>query len=348
MSATEFIPDAKAQPDRRASQHEEHGHGCPVPLRHRSDIALDSRAVDRWGTALRAISVHSLRAVRTETETLPWWLWWNILSIDAPTVAAVWALLFAHASGLRLGAAELIDLSLIVWLIYTGDRLLDGWKVKSLAALQERHRFCARHRVALAPMSVVAATGILWLTAEHLTPFETQAGLKLGAIVGAYIAGIHVARGVVARVAPKEIAVGILFAAGTTLPLWSRSGGLSWDVWVCVILFALLCAVNCLSIESWENRRANGAWLGTPQPLVRWVNSRIDAIATGLAISALVVLFLSRAKASSAPELWAVSLSALLIVLLNRGRHRLSRRGLRVLADAALVLPGLLALMIRM
>jgi hypothetical protein len=115
-----------------------------------------------------------------------------------------------------------------------------------------------------------------------------------------------------------------------------------------IILFALLCAVNCLSIESWENHRSNDAWLGTPQPLVRWVNSRIDLIAAALAISALIVVLVGHTKTHSSSALWAVSLSALLIVLLNRSRHRLSRSGLRVLADAALVLPGLLALMIRM
>jgi hypothetical protein len=309
---------------------------------------VDSQARGGQARVLGSMPTRALGAARSEPRPLPWWLWWNILSIDAPTVAAVWALLFAHADGVRLSAAELIDLSLIVWLIYMGDRLLDGWRVTNLAALQERHRFCARHRRALAFLGVLAAAGILWLTGAHMAPPEAKAGLKLGVIVGAYIAGIHLARGVVARVAPKEMAVGILFAAGTTLPVWSRTAGLPWDVWVSVILFALLCAVNCLCIESWENHRSENAWLGTPQPLVRWVSSRIDGIAAGLAISALTVLLILGAKGSSSPELYAVSVSALLIVLLNRGRHRLSRRGLRVLADAALVVPALLALLIRM
>ena len=324
MSATELIPETKNILPR-----------------------MDSQARGWQAGILRSISTRTLGAARGEPGTLPWWLWWNILSIDAPTVAAVWALLFAHANGMKLGVAELIDLSLIVWVIYTGDRLLDGWRVTNFAALQERHRFCARHRVALAFLGVLVATGILWLTAAHMAPAEAKAGLKLGAIVGAYIAGIHVARGVVARVAPKEIAVGILFAAGTTLPVWSRSARLPWDVWVSVILFALLCAVNCLSIESWENHWSENAWLGTPQPLVRWASSRIDGIAAGLAVSSLLVLFIGHAKVSSTLELWAIALSAFLIVLLNRGRHRFSRRGLRVLADAALVVPALLALLIR-
>jgi hypothetical protein len=348
MSTTEFIPDAKAQPDRRALPHEEDGHGCPVPSRYRCDIAFDSQTVDPRGTALRAIPAHSRCAARGEAQTVPWWLWWNILSIDAPTVAAVWALLFARANGVRLGGSEVIDLSLIVWLIYTGDRIFDGWRATNLTPLQERHRFCARHRVPLAFLGILATAAILWLTSAYMPPAETKAGLQLGAIVGAYIAGIHLARGRVAQVAPKEIAVGALFAAGTTLPVWSQNAALPWNVWMSVILFALLCAVNCLSIESWENHRSNDAWLGTPQPLVRWVNSRIDVIAAALAISALIVVLASQTKTRSSSGLWAVSLSALLIVLLNRGRHRLSRSGLRVLADAALVLPGLLALMIRM
>jgi hypothetical protein len=42
---------------------------------------------------------------RAESRTIRWWLWWNVLSVDAPIVAVVWAALFAHASGGKLSAA---------------------------------------------------------------------------------------------------------------------------------------------------------------------------------------------------------------------------------------------------
>jgi hypothetical protein len=45
-------------------------------------------------------------------QAIPWWLWWSILSGDAPTVALAWALLFTRASGGRLSVAEAITLVL--------------------------------------------------------------------------------------------------------------------------------------------------------------------------------------------------------------------------------------------
>jgi hypothetical protein len=64
----------------------------------------------------------------------PWWLWWNILSFDAPMVAVAWALVFAKSAGVALPAAEIAALGLVVWLIYTVDRLLDGqWAVVAVS-----------------------------------------------------------------------------------------------------------------------------------------------------------------------------------------------------------------------
>ncbi len=306
-------------------------------------------ASTRQGKIPSEIAANRVRAARAEFHTPPWWLWWNILSLDAPIVAIVWALLFARAAGrVRLVSAEAVILSLVVWVIYIGDRLLDGWTAKNRAALQERHFFCARHRLPLAFLMALAGAGIVWLALEHLAPLEAKAGLKLGAIVGAYMVGIHAGRESVVRFVPKEVAVGILFAAGTTLPVWAHGIGLSWNMWATVVLFAFLCSLNCLSIECWENQGSNVACRKASPPLVRWVNSRINWIATSLAATALAVLLICHANKSSRPGLLAVSVAAFLIALLNHRRHQLSCHSLRVLADAALVLAGLLALTIRM
>ena len=79
--------------------------------------------------------------VETDQSAAPWWLWWNLLSLDAPAVAIVWAALFARASGAKLQASEAIALVLSVWVIYTSDRLLDGWTARNRAGLQFRHLF---------------------------------------------------------------------------------------------------------------------------------------------------------------------------------------------------------------
>lgn len=157
--------------------------------------------------------------VRTESHRTPWWLWWNVLSIDAPTVAVVWATVLAHASGRQLSAAEATIMVLAVWVIYASDRLLDGWTAKNRAALQERHHFCERHRFVLAGLVLLVSAAIVWLVTYHLQDAGVTAGVKLGVILVLYMASIHVGRRGVAWVLPKEIVVGLLFASGVTLPL---------------------------------------------------------------------------------------------------------------------------------
>jgi hypothetical protein len=278
-------------------------------------------------------------------QTIPWWLWWNVLSADAPIVALVWAALFAPASGGRLAAADATVLVLAVWIVYVSDRLLDGWTAKSLATLQERHRFCDRHRFALFGLVVVASATMVWLIAHRLPTQEVGAGAKLGIILILYMAAIHAGSRRVARLLPKEIVVGFLFASGVTLPGWSQSVRFRWDVFLPWTLLALLCSLNCLSIEFWEND-GRGSIEMRPA-FVRGAAAHINGIAAALATIALLACLVSARGAPSVSGLLAVCVGALLILVLNQSRSRLSPAALRVLADAALVVPPLFAVGIR-
>jgi len=141
--------------------------------------------------------------VDAELRATPWWLWWNILSLDAPTVAVVWAALFAHAIGSRLSAGGATALALSVWIIYTSDRLLDGWTARNRAFLQERHLFSDRHRFVLAALVMAASALVLCLMADGLLAAEVRAGVKLGVILFFYMAGIHAGRGWIVWLLPK-------------------------------------------------------------------------------------------------------------------------------------------------
>jgi hypothetical protein len=305
-----------------------------------------SQACSLAGKTLWGTSADSARSEPEEHQTIPWWLWWNLLSLDAPTVSIVWALLFTRSHGTRISFADAIVLSLTVWAIYTGDRLLDGWTAQNREALQRRHLFCALHRTPLTCLIGFAAAGSLWITVDYLGPREVIAGMILGVMVGAYMVAIHACGRWVRRVVSKEVVVGVLFATGTTLPVWSRGGGLSWDEWASLGLFALICFLNCLAIECWENGLSGDPWRKIPRHL-RWAASRINFVAVGLAVCTIAIPCLLFPKASSRPELIAIFLAALLILLLNRSKRKLSPETLRVLADAALVVPALIALLIR-
>ena len=287
------------------------------------------------------------RARQTGSYATPWWLWWNVLSFDAPTVAVVWSLLFARTGGVRLGPAEEIALILSVWIIYISDRIFDGCESVNCPDLQERHRFCLRHRVALVWIVLLATLAAFWVTTKYLPSTEAGAGIRLAAIVGAYLVCIHVGREWVVRFLPKEITVGILYAVGATLPIWSRAAEPSRDMSVSIILFALICSLNCLAIDCWEGHIPHHASYQAWHSSARCNKSRINWIALGLAAVALTLFLLRHAKGVPGSELWAISLAALLIFLINRHTGRFSLPALRVLADAVLVAAGVIALLIR-
>jgi hypothetical protein len=305
------------------------------------------------GSSLKPISIDSVVASFPGASTavhpaIPWWLWWNILSADAPMVALLWAALLSRSAGYALRSVDAIILLLAVWLIYTSDRLLDGWTAKSRGALQERHLFCRRHRTILAGLLSVAGIAILVLTGAYLRTAEIRAGVMLGAVLVAYMLSIHVELGRWASLLPKELVVGSLFAAGVTLPLWSQFTQPRLQTLATWILFALLCSLNCLAIECWETRRFPGVPRTSQHPLVRWASSRIGPIAASLSVAAMVAYAVALFQwGGSRPELMAVAFGALLLFLLNNAKDRLSPEALRVLADAALAAPALIALAIQ-
>ena len=273
----------------------------------------------------------------------PWWLWWNILSVDAPTVALVWAYAFAQTIGEKLSAIEVVALGLTVWVIYAGDRLLDSRNAKNCADCQERHRFCARHRTLICCLILFVASNTVWIIIEFLKSRELSAGTGLSAVIALYLVVVHVGPRWVTRAFPKELAVGVLFAAGVTLPVW-YAVTLNWKIWSSIILFALLCTLNCLSIEAWESRRTSA---DTPH-LVRWAKPRIERLAIALAILAEILSFTHFREKPIDWVLSAIVLAALSICLLNRFRNWLSQQALRVLVDIAFVVAGLLVLVIRL
>jgi hypothetical protein len=282
---------------------------------------------------------------------IPWWLWWNVLSIDAPIVAVAWAAVFARGSGGRLPVVDAAVLFLAVWVIYVSDRLLDGWTAGNRGALRERHFFCERHGVALVSLLMAASGGIFWLTAESLPAAERDAGVRLGLLLVLYLAAIHAFCGRFSRALPKEIFVGIVFAGGVTLPIWSHGRELRWQECIPWAFFALLCCLNCLAIEDWErhddsgqirNGRHRATGFFTRADAVGSV--RITAWATALTGLTLVGYLAQTARGSLRYEWMAVCLGALLLLALNLCRRHLSPAALRVLADVAVLLPAGFAL----
>jgi hypothetical protein len=279
-----------------------------------------------------------------ESGRIPWWLWWNVLSLDAPAVAGAWSILLLRSRGQTVRYSEVFALVLAVWVIYTTDRLLDGLASRASSVLHARHFCAAKYRIVFASLALLSGAALLWISTEYLEARTIRTGLILGAIVIFYLASIHGRSSHSWKLLPKEIAVGLIFAAGTSVPLWSRWEGLTIFTGCVWLLLAFLCSLNCFSIECWERPPSKGAWCRRPSPWIAWADSHLNSVALGLTIVAVVVYRLSGPSYSSRLPLLAIALAAFLTMILNSQRRNLSPEVLRVLADAALLVPALLAL----
>ncbi|MDA7629999.1 hypothetical protein N8670_04085, partial [Akkermansiaceae bacterium] len=83
----------------------------------------------------------------TDRNRAPWWLWPNLLSLDAPLVALAWFWMFAKAWGVvSLPVSLPVTMALSVWAIYALDRIVDSRKSRPRAALERRHHFHQKYR----------------------------------------------------------------------------------------------------------------------------------------------------------------------------------------------------------
>jgi hypothetical protein len=246
------------------------------------------------------------------------WLWPNVLSLDAPLIACLWQILFVRCFHSRPAPLSPVLLAISVWLIYAADHALDALLDARAAAGRPRHQFYRHHWRVMIPVWTVALSLCAWLAWTYLPAAEFDCGALLISGVALYLGAVHAIPRVLARPGSKEAAVALLFGLGTTLAAWPRVSNTS-DA-VAILLFAVLCWVNCTLIEDWES--------GHPA-------RRGAALASGaIAVIAVVLLREHRPVLGSAE-----TASALGLLLVDRTRGRLSGDALRVLADAVLATP---------
>ena len=245
----------------------------------------------------------------------PAWLWFNLLSLDAPVIALVWQDFLAHCYPTVLRLPGRAVLGLTVWAIYLADRLLD---IRHPAPALEsiRHNFYRRHRAFCQTLFALVVAADLLVTSRWLRPAVFDNGLVLTGGVVAYL-GAFPFTGWTATAWKKPLAA-FLFTAGTFLIAWTgASQPASWLVWPAAA-FCALCLGNLLMIERWSR--------GTPatgRHLWLWLF--------------FLIACLVRARSSS----WftALLLSAAGLYALTRWGRKISTDTRCVLADAVLLTP---------
>ena len=234
-------------------------------------------------------------------------------------------------------------MALAVWMLYAGDRLLDvrllGIDSSRHQGLEARHYFHRRHRTAFLTGILLCSIALAAIL-PHLELAAIRLYLILGGLVAGYFILIHGTGSVathhkVAHRLPKEIAVGLCFAAATFIPTVARHPDLRLALLPAALVFATLCSFNCLFIYAWEHEddrthrstyRITGVASGTLPAL------------TGLLIFCSVALVLLDHHVHW-PIPCAVALSAAILLLLHNRRCAIARTTLRAAADLALITP---------
>jgi hypothetical protein len=266
---------------------------------------------------------------------------WHLLSLDAPTVAALWTLFIAHSARVTLPWTAPAAMFVAVWMIYAADRLLDArlLDIHQQSDLEARHNFHHQHRtrfLAVIALSAVALVNLLPridLRALHLYAL-------LAALLAAWMLLIHarpLPNNPTQRL-PKELAVGVFFPAAVFIPTIARAPWLRVQLLPAAALFACVCALNCLYVYAWEHPapRSQSHWT------TRWATRRLTPLAVLVFALASTTAALPHHTLATALPALACALSAAALLLLHSFRHRLSPIHLRAAADFVLLTPLLL------
>ena len=335
------------QPAPRHSDPLEAGRALRLPL-HRRTL--------RRTTPLQLVSAPPRRAA-PERSLLTHW---HLLSLDAPTVAALWTVFVARSAGISLSPVDAMAMFLAVWMLYAADRLLDArplaagipaaplqgrHKLHPLEDLEERHWFHHRHRTGFRRCLVAGTLPLAYLL-QRLLPSALHLYAILAALLSGWLLLVHAQPLALAgtRRLPKELAVGLFFPAAVFIPTVARAPALQAVLLPGAALFAGVCTLNCLLLYAWEHPGDRSRAHASTRLLLRRLTVFALALAAAAALCTVLSLltyqnFDSTSLRRLAPIPAACALSVALLLLLHLFRTRFSSLRARALADAALLTP---------
>ncbi|MGY8658144.1 MAG: hypothetical protein ACKVKH_05885 [Verrucomicrobiales bacterium] len=281
-----------------------------------------------------------------EKKRVPWWLWPNLLSLDAPLVALAWAWMFSKAWGVRSLPWELwVTLGVSVWIVYALDRIIDARRSIDPGDLETRHRFHKKYaKVFMAGIFL----GGLWCI--HSVLFSlAQTVLQYGIFVilcsGVYFAlTLNRPRSGHAGIG-KNLVAGLTFAYGASAGVHAYSPILPFGDMVFsseVLLFAAFCVFNMTAIDFWQ---LEGEEDEDAAAVLNMGTLLIGGIAMFIYMSTLKresIFFYEdfyHEQAFYKPFAVGLLVGAAILFLLNQARRRFEADAYRVLVDVAVVAP---------
>lgn len=269
-------------------------------------------------------------------------VYWHLLSLDAPTVAALWCWSFSCVAHIDLPALAPALLAVGTWLIYIADRILDGLDRTNWQRLRERHFFYSQHRATFLLVGAIISPVFAWIVFTRMSPAVRLGDAAVFAIAAFYFLIVHTHGRQAERWLPKELAVGVLFAVATAVPTWARVANAKSALIPSVVIFAALCWLNCVAIESWE-----GSAMDSSHSTTSWAAHHLRGLASTTVGFSLALALASLHNRASVSLFLASAMSGLLIIWLASRKERFAPIQLRVAVDATLLTPLLFVVWMR-
>jgi len=275
---------------------------------------------------------------------------WHLASLDAPTVAVVWALAFAWAARVTLPAWTPILLALVAWPVYIADRLLDvraAFRDAEAQPLRLRHFFHWQHRRLFIPFAAISACAAACIIVVCMPVAARERNSVLVAAGLAYFSSVHAGRvfprflsRLLRPLLTKETLVAVIFTAACALPTLSRaasgssmrSGSPLWFLAPAVGYFAIVAWLNCRSIERWEAEEVCSFGNDSKR-------SGMFLQAMGVGLAGILLAGALSSNHRIALLVGSGAAAAFLLALLDRVRGRLTPLALRAAADLVLLTP---------
>ena len=125
----------------------------------------------------------------TKDSPVPWWLWPQVLSLDAPVVIVLWQAALAHTHRIHLPAAFSWGLGLVTWFVYVLDRTADAISGRLRRPTSARHAFYFQHRKAvLGVVLPLTCLAMAWLALTQMPIGLLWQGLGLAMLGAFYLA----------------------------------------------------------------------------------------------------------------------------------------------------------------
>ncbi len=184
-------------------------------------------------------------------------------------------------------------LAIVVWMIYTTDRLLDIRH--ATAPLTSRHRFHAENADLL--WGAVGGLGALGVILVFFLPAPViRFGIGLAVFCVAYVLTVYQLRDRHPALIVKEPIVALLFTAGIWGTVWVQREAIGWPFKVQTLLFFGIAFQNILLFSVFEQKETAGpsstvslatAWgIGRCDTILRWLTFAIVAGAFAICFTA--------------------------------------------------------------